>query len=237
MKLKLNWAAFALLTGPLSAATLVDDFTSGLGNWTPTVILDANGGGSNTFAFEVNGSDQLEINTSSYEGIEQYAFTYGGAALAVGEEAQVDISGVPISGNRNLGLYVGGTAPTAGVRQDYITVYAGGNNNLATRGFDGTTEYNNPQSSGAGAQTLFIARTDENTFDVGYYIGDERTVFSTRNPGTANTADFVGIYADVREAGTVGAIDSFRIVSQVPEPSTALLGALAALGLLRRRRA
>lgn len=236
MKLKLNWAAFALLTGPLSAASLVDDFTSGLGNWTPTVILDANGGGSNTFAFEVNGSDQLEINTSSYDGIEQYAFTYGGAVLAVGEEAQVDIN-VPISGNRNFGLYVGGTAPAAGVRQDYISVYAGTNNNIATRGFDGTGEYDNPQSGGAGAQTLFIARTAENTFDVGYYIGDERTVFSTRNPGTANTADFVGIYADTRAAGTVGAIDTFRIVSQVPEPSTALLGALATLGLLRRRRA
>jgi hypothetical protein len=72
MKLKLNWAAFALLTGPLTAASLIDELTSGLTNWTSTVILDANGGGRNTFNFQVNGSDQPEINTTSYEEIEQY---------------------------------------------------------------------------------------------------------------------------------------------------------------------
>ena len=36
--------------------------------------------------------------------------------------------------------------------------------------------------------------------------------------------------------GTSGAISSFSLTSAVPEPSTALLGALAALCLLRRRR-
>ena len=235
MKLKLNVTALALLSGPLSAALVVDDFTSGLGNWTPTVILDANDGGSNAFGFQVNGSDQLEINTTSFDGIEQYAFTLAGATLAVGEEAQVDIS-VPISGNRNLGLYVGGTAPTTGIRQDYITVYGAANTTIATRGFDGNSEYNNTQAAGPGTQTMFIARTAENTFDIGFYTDSERTVFETRTPATPNSAEFVGIYADTRATGILGSVDAFRIVATVPEPSAVLLSALAAIGFLRRRR-
>ena len=174
--------------------------------------------------------------TSAYDGIEQFSYIRSGAFLDIGEEAQLDMTN-PISGSRNIGLYVGGTAPATGVRQDYISIYGGSDQNVFQRGFDGTSEYTNlGAASLASTDTLFIARTAANTFETGFYEGGVRTIVTTLNPSTANSADFVGIYADVRSAGTISAnISEFRIVS-VPEPSTALLGAFGALGLLRRRR-
>ncbi|GHC48745.1 hypothetical protein [Roseibacillus persicicus] len=222
----------------LQAALVADDFSSGLGNWTSTVILDANGGGSNTAAFQVN-SGQLELNTTVFDGIEQSAFIYNGLSLAIGEEVQLDvISFSGNDGNDALGLYVGGTAPTVGVRQDYVTVYNKNSGGLFTRGFDGPSEFPSSGSSIGNPtyETLFIARTDTNTFETGYYAGGVRTVGQTRTPGTPNSADYVGIYSDARNLGTIGSVDNFRVVA-IPEPSVALLGGFGFLGLLRRRRA
>lgn len=199
--------------------TSFDDFSGDLSNWTSTVILDSDGSGtaaSNTAAFTINGSGQLELETTAYDGIEQYAFIYNGLVLSVGEEIVLDVP-IPLSGNRNLGLYVGGTAPVTGAfgadtRQDYISVYSGTNNNIATRGFDGTNEYSNTQDNAAGAASMFIARTAANTFEVGYYTAaGDREVFETRTPNFPNAATFVGIYADARAVGTVGTADNFRI--------------------------
>ena len=229
MKLKLNLSALALLCGALTAAPVVDDFTSGLENWTATVILDNGGAASNTFAFQVNDSDQLELETTVYDNIEQYAFILNDAALEIGEEAQIDMT-IPITGNRNLGLYVGGTAPKVGVvdiptREDFITMYAESDTNrVSSRGFDGTTEYNNPNALSTDALTLFIARTDTNIFEAGYYTASERIIVTTREPITPNTADFVGIYADSRAEGIVGAIDAFRIIDlDAPPVETEIL--------------
>lgn len=213
-------------------AQLIDDFSSDLSNWTSTRILDAQNAGTNTAAFAINASGQLELETTSYDGIEQYAFIYGGLSLAVGQEVVLDVP-IPLSGDRNLGLYVGGTAPVVGVfdgvadapietRFDYITCYSGTNNNIATRGFDGDTEYNNVQAAAGGAPSMFIAQTVANTFEVGFYdVDGVRTVFETRTPEFANAATFVGVYADAREAGIVGTADNFRIQAI---PSDLLLG-------------
>ena len=102
-------------------STLVDDFSGDLSNYTDTVILDNNGGGANSSTWTLSGGT-LTLVTNSYDGIEQHAFINNGLALEVGQEVQLDVT-VPIIGDRNLGLYVGGTAPTTGVRRDYITVY------------------------------------------------------------------------------------------------------------------
>ncbi|MEJ6570168.1 MAG: hypothetical protein QNL80_14995 [Akkermansiaceae bacterium] len=227
MKLKSNTFTLGtlfILCGALTAAQLEDDFSAGLDNWTTTVILDNGGDASNVFDFQVNDSGQLELETTVYDNIEQYAFLLTGAALEIGEEAQVDMV-APILGNRNLGIYVGGTAPVAGVqspetREDYITIYGSSNNStIFSRGFDGTSEYDNPGAAGENIQSLFIARTEENTFEAGFYTDIDRIIVTTRIPGTPNTADFVGIYADVRAAGTVGAIDAFRIIELSAPPT------------------
>lgn len=204
-----------------AAGIMSDDFSGGLDNWNSTVILDNGGSTTNTYNWQVNSSGQLELNTTAYDAIEQYAYIRSGAALEVGEEAQVTMA-VPISGNRNLGLYVGGTAPEAGVRQDFINVYGeSGSSKVYSRGFNGTTEYDNPWASSTAADTLFIARTADNTYEVGFYEGETRTVIVTRSPSSPNSGGYVGIYADVRAAGTVGAIDSFQIVEFEVEPVTA----------------
>ena len=99
-------------------------------------------------------------------------------------------------------------------RRDYISIYSGTDNRIATRGFDGTNEYNNIETNAAGASTMFIAQTTANTFEVGFYTAaDARIVVAIRTPQFANAATFVGIYADARAQGTLGTADNFRIQS------------------------
>ena len=233
-------AASMMLFTTVNAQTIViDDFQGGL-TATSTVILDVNGGASNQSTWQINGSGQLELATNGFDDIEQLAYIYNGFSLGVGDELQADFTST-IAGNRNFGLYVGGTSPTAGVRQDYISVYGGSNpnNNIFTRGFDGTTEYNNlPGTPATGLiDSMFIARTATNTFDVGFVdSAGTRTVIATRTPTTANSADVLGFYADVRADGALSAADNLRIVSAIPEPSSLACLALGSIGLFTRRR-
>lgn len=228
-------ATLACSSASAQTTTLVDDFNGTLSGYTQTVILDVNGNATNGTTFQTNANGQLEVVTTNYDDIEQIAFIRDGLSLAVGDEVQLDVTD-PLSGNRNLGLYVGGTAPTTGIREDYVSNYGAANGAVATRGFDGSSEYGNTQVF-PDHDTLFIALTAPNTFEVGYYDAGIRTVYETRNPATPNSADFVGIYADIRADGTLGVADNLRVVSAVPEPSSlALLGLASIAGLARRRK-
>ncbi|WPJ97288.1 hypothetical protein SH580_06150 [Coraliomargarita algicola] len=233
-------AMLAGLGGSLSAATLFDDFTgvNALDNWTHTVILDnGNTGTQNTSTWQVNGSDQLELVTTNFDAIEQHAYIRSGASVAVGEEAQITLT-LPISGNNandSFGIYVGGTAPVFNVRQDFLTHYnKSGSASSFSTGFNGTTAIASQFGTITGADTLFIARTATDTYEVGYYTGATRTIVSTR-VGQITDADVVGIFADTRANGTLSSIDSFQII---PEPgSFALLAGLTGLlGVMLRRR-
>jgi hypothetical protein len=158
---------------------------------------------------------------------------YGGLSLLVGQEIQVSL--IHSAASQDLGLYVGGTTPTFNVRQDYVAMYARGNGQLFSRGFNGTTEFALADGGIQPYDSLFIARTDVNTYEAGWYSGVVRNVLVTRTPTTANDADVIGFYADVRAVGVLGNLDNLRII---PEPSTfALLGlgALACVFALRRR--
>lgn len=189
----------------------VEDFSGDLGSWTSTVILDANGGGSNTSSWNIV-SGELQLSTTGYEGIEQYAFIKSGVSLAVGDELRVDLTHSGAS--QDIGLYVGGTTPVTGTRQDYVAVYARGDGAVYSRGFDGTSEYGLAGGTSPAYDTLFIARSGANTYETGYYESGVRNVIVTRTPTTANDADVVGIYADVRAAGDLGLLDNLEIWEQ-----------------------
>lgn len=227
MKQTLACVAIGLLVG-VSQAQLIDDFSGDLSNYTHTVILDVDPAAGNTASYQITG-ETLEYNTSFYQSIEQSAFIYDGLSLAVGDELVMDLTHNGAS--QDLGLYVGGTAPTYNVRQDYIAVYARGDGRVFSRGFDGAGEYNLEGGNTPAYESLFIARVDTNIFEAGYYEGGVRNIISTRTPTTANAATYVGFYNDVRAAGVLGSADNLRII---PEPaSIALLGLF---GLLLRRR-
>lgn len=213
-------------------AQLIDDFSGDLSAYTSTVILDANGGGANTAGWQITG-ETLELNTTSYDGIEQYAFVYGGLSLGVGYEVTIDLA--HNLGSQDLGLYVGGTTPVTGTREDYVAVYARNNGQVFSRGFDGLSEYPLAGGSTPAYDQLFIARTAANTYEAGYYEGGVRNIVTTRTPSFANDGDVVGFYADVRGAGVLGNADNLT-VAVIPEPSTFALAGLGIAGLMLRRR-
>lgn len=216
-------------------AQIIDDFSGDLSAYTSTVILDANGGGANTAAWQISGGT-LELNTTAYDGIEQYAMIYGGLSLAVGYEVQAGL--VHSGASQDLGLYVGGTTPVAGTRQDYIAVYARDNGQLFSRGFDGLSEYALAGGATPTYDKLFIARTATDTYEAGWYDGMTRNILVTRTPTVANDGDVVGFYADVRSAGILGNLDNLTLVL-IPEPTSfAFFGLSGLLGLvawIRRR--
>jgi hypothetical protein len=216
-----------------AAATLVDDFSGDLAAYSSTVILDANGGGSNTYAWQISGGT-LQLDTSAYNGIEQTAFIRDGLTLDIGQEIQVSLTHNGAS--QDLGLYVGGSAPVTGTRANYLNVYARNPTDVLSRGF--TTVVGGEMSSRAGAGayvSLFIARNAIHDYEAGFYLGDgTRVVIADRNGLTDIDASYVGFYSDVRGTGVLGSLDNLVVI---PEPSAALLGAFGVIGLMRRRRA
>jgi hypothetical protein len=220
-------AAFA---GPLG---LVDDFSGNLSAWTATRILDANGGGSNTYTWQITGGS-VEIATSAFDGIEQTALTRTDFTLGIGEELQADYSHTNLN-TQDIGLYVGAGTPTPDVRANYVNVYVRNNGQLFSRGFNGTTELSlGGGSTPASISSLFITRTAADSYELGFYDGSLiRNIVSTRTGLSGVTGGAIGLYSDVRQAGVRGNLDNVRIV---PEPgSIALLGLGAILGMRRRR--
>lgn len=191
--------------------TILDDFSGNLAAYDSTVILDVNGGASNGAAWQTTGG-ALQLATTSYDDIEQYAMIRSGVSLQVGEEIQVDLNHNGAS--QDLGLYVGGTAPVDGVRADYVSIYGRGGSQVYSRGFDGTSEFSLVSGNFPGYDSLFIARTATNTYEAGVYDGATRLVLVSRTPGSPNDGDVVGFYADVRNLGVLGALDNFRLLAE-----------------------
>lgn len=235
--------ALALSIGIASAGPigLVDDFSGTLGSYTATRILKANAADpDNVSQWEISGGS-LQVNTSTYGGIEQYALTRTDVTLGVGEELRADYPGGNLD-SQDVGLYVGAGHPTPDVRANYVNVYVRNNGQLYSRGFDNTQAV--PElplgggSTPANLESLFIKRLATDVFELGFYNdGGLRNVVSTRTIGNANAAGIgssIGFYADVRAAGLRGNLDNLRVV---PEPAAGLLAlGMAGVAAMRRRR-
>ena len=114
-------------------------------------------------------------------------------------------------------------------------MYARNTGEVFSRGFDGTTEYGQVGWVSPAYEKLFIARTNTNTFEAGYYEGGVRTVLVTRTPTVANAAAYVGFYADVRAVGVLGDLDNLGKTSALwvphnPGPANGNPAAGTALG-------
>jgi len=208
----------------------VDDFESGdFSAYTTTVILDNNGGGSNVSALEAVGGN-VTLNTSSIdpEGVEQLAITRSDFTLDIGDELQLDVDrgedgDRALRGDQDFGLYVGGSAPVAGVRENYIIVFQrDAVQDVQTALFNAENSGGNTNGFGSDAayDTMFIARTGEDTYEAGYYNDGERVVL--REAATIPTdidGPTIGFYADVRAADVLeSGYDNLTIVSADSDP-------------------
>lgn len=217
-------------------AQLIDDFSGDLSAYTATRILKASGSGNNVYSWQISGGS-LQIDTTTYDGIEQFALTRIDVSLSVGYELTAAYSHQNL-GLQDIGLYVGAGHPSAGVRADYVNIYMRNNGQLYSRGFTGTTELSLSGGSSPAVESLFIARTAPNDFELGWYEGGVRNVLVTRTMSNTDIGNAIGFYADVRGAGTRGNLDNLTI-ALIPEPSTcALLGlaGIIAWPWLRRRK-
>jgi hypothetical protein len=82
--------------------------------------------------------------------------------------------------------------------------------------------------------SLFITKTATG-FDLGYIEGGTSYVVHSLTSGAVitTTGAAVGVWADSRGSASNYTLNNLRLI---PEPSTALLGGLGFLALLRRRR-
>jgi hypothetical protein len=198
------------IAGP---AGVFDTFSGNLNAYQNTRILNnASHSPTNTYNWQIT-NGRLELNTTSYVGIEQFALTRTDVTLAVGEEYQADFT-AGYTGTQDIGLYVGAGHPTVDVRQDYVAVYVRNNGQVFTRGFNGTTEFGLAGgATPAGITSLFVRRTATDVFELGYFEGATRSILATRTiTSGALLGSAIGAYADVRAAGIVGGLDNLRII-------------------------
>lgn len=189
---------------------LLDDFSGDLSPYTDVRILDNNGGGSNAYVWEI-ADGALQINTSSYDGIEQSTLTRNDVTLEVGKEIRADYRHDQTSA-QDIGLYAGAGTPAANVRSDFVNIYMRNDGVLYSRGFNGTTELGLVSGGAVDPDSLFIARTGTNTFELGYYNGESRVVLATRTMSNTTIGSALGFYSDVRAAGTRGSLDNLWLL-------------------------
>ncbi len=241
MKRSLLTTAFALtFAGAASAGPvgLIDDFElPGLTDYTQYKVLDQ-GAATNTVFDDAAGV--LGVTGVGADGAEQTLLLRGDYTLEVFEELIVD-GPAAIGGANDLGLAIGQT-PTglvgAGDNRslaDFLFVSFRSPTQLNSRGFNGNSEVGQVQSFGVTADAVFIARTDTNEVELGWYDGATRNVMRTETVATTDIFNNVGFYTDVRGDGnTAGDLDNLRI-GLVPEPASLALLGLGGLAMLRRR--
>ena len=225
-----------------ATAAIIDDFaTPGLGEYTMYKILDQNAGDTNISFSDASGS--LSVLSTGTTGAEQVLLLRSDVSLAAGQELRVD---GPVtetaSGTEDLGLAIGATPSTLGNPQagdvrnqaDFAFISFRNPTQLNSRGFIANAEIGQIQAFGVNADTLFIARLDNDDMELGYYDGATRNVMRTITPTNLAVYDNVGFYADLRaDAATIGGLGNLQVV---PEPASIALAGLAIVGLLTNRR-
>ncbi len=176
--------------------------------------------GTSFAGFDINGS--LKASNTTTPGIADTFFTSGqslslGGAVGTGTIFAMGAFNGTDSGL--AGLYTGAVAV------DYGTFGTAASRNFAFYWFPGATFTGveaNPQTIASQVGGLNNT-SDDGVFNIGMVLPADGALLST---GAATTGD----------AGGSLSVSAFSAVTLIPEPSAALLGAIGALGLLRRRR-
>lgn len=217
--------------GPLEAGTTItstiivgagDWFQPGVGSTSGTLTINAGGVMSFTdptwetiIQQNVAGTSTININTGgtmSFAGI-----SANGRRLFVGNQVAGAIGII----NLNGGVFDGSGLTTAGE-----TIFGrGGATGFMTISNGGSAVFGSAPVFGNGGGTGYINFTGAGTLAIpGADYAALYAANSIRFNG-GNTADFASVFQV-----------NGGVLSQVPEPSAALLGALGVLGLIRRRR-
>ncbi len=246
-------SALVILLASTANATLLDSFSvDSSGDYTQWTVLD-NGNDHDTSAsdstFTVSGGTATVV-TAVADDVEQTLWRHKTTSLAVGEELQVDVISLS-SDNRDLGLFVGNaanlveaTSANANTRANFIYITTGSSE--ASNGFDGAgSQFGSAFGVGVtDGDTLFIARTDATTYEVGHYDNDDsdgngagardiRTTWAEPGNDTSGIdGSALGFWTDIRAAGTLSQFDDLRII---PEPTSLALGLLGVAALAVRR--
>ncbi len=155
-------------------------------------------------------------------GGQQHTLTRTDVPLRVGYEWRASaIAG--FTGSQDIGLYAGASHPVENVREDFINVFMrnrGEGTSIVGAGFAGTEDYDAVEEDVDSFDSLFIARTGPNAFDVGWYDGATRNVLTTRTTTNPNVGTAIGYFGDVRDAGIVGSLTSatVELVPDVAQP-------------------
>lgn len=225
-----------------AASYLIDNFDTNTSvNYITYKLLDQNAGTTNV-SLVVSGGTASNTSSGSTGAEQSLHLNTTTISLAVGESLVGFTPTVSGSGN-DFGIVIAATPasslgnPAAGdVRSgtNFLFVSFRSPTQLNSRGFAGT-EVSQAQAFGVDADSLYIERTDTNTFSFGYFTGLTKISMVERTVADGSVFNRVGFYSDLRADG-VG-FNGFDSLNVIPEPSTALLGGLGMIGLLRRRRA
>ncbi len=201
-------------------AVVIDDFEDGnMDEYTQTIVLDL-GDDPGQIVFEASGGAVWAV-IETYDGIEQGLCLRDDYSLDVGETLMIDTSGF-VDGSQDIGLAVAATtAQTAGLRQDYISLYMRSSTSVYSRGFNGTSDFPLAGGSTGGlvVDALFIERIDTNTFQTGWISGSTVVVIAERTVSNTDIGTAIGFYSDMRDVGSIGGLDNLAIIAEATPPS------------------
>ncbi len=218
---------------PVGQQQLVDDFAdANLSEYTRTIVNDPTVTAANVAFSSPAGS--LSATYSGTAGVEQVMFLRNDVSLPVGSTLVADLAMPATTQQMDLGLAVSATATPAAssggsdTRTTFnwasVAARPSQTNIRVNRSVSGTLDTTTGALTGVQPTSiaqLYITRTSATQFVVGYTnTSGAKIDASTINFTATNVGAAIGFFADLRSAGSLGALDNLRILGPVAETLT-----------------